>query len=102
MLHQEPDHLRRAVHDGEVNGAALVTVGHGHIRQLGAGLQHPASFGDVAGTDGIGQADDGDPIDVGLEPGPAFEPIAAGNDQLRVMQGESGGTGAIVVRLHFG
>jgi hypothetical protein len=38
VLHQEPHHLERAVPDGKVNGAVLVTVGHRHISQLGAGL----------------------------------------------------------------
>ncbi len=41
-------------------------------------------------------------IDVGLEPGLAFESVAAGNNQLRVMQGESSGITTSVVRLHFG
>jgi hypothetical protein len=99
LLHLKVHHFRRAIHDGKVNRASLIAVGHGHVGQFRASVEHAASLGEVVGADSIRKAPNGDTVDVGFELGPAFEAVGAGKNQLGIVQGEVGTISAAVVGL---
>jgi len=101
VLHQEASDLGMAVGDGEVDGAMLVPVGDLHISELGACLEHGADEIDVANFHGFDESLDCDAVDVSLEFGPAIEAVAAGKDELRVVQGEGLGPRAVVLLVDF-
>jgi hypothetical protein len=66
----------------------FVVFGQVHRCELGSDAQELSDEGDVAGLDGLDQAADRDPAHVCLELRPAWIPVGAGQDELRLVKGK--------------
>lgn len=87
--------------DGKVDRAPLIAIGHGHVSQFRARMEHPASLSEIIGTNSIRKAPNRDTVNIGFEFGPVRKAITAGENQLSIVQGEVSRIGVGVVGLNL-